>query len=61
MMTYQEYQAYHEDQRQALIKKYEDEGYFRPWAIARADYEIKSKHEAQIKTLTPLAQISPLD
>lgn len=51
----------HRDARQSLIKKYEDQGYFTPYATIKADYEINSKHQASIKELTPLAHLTPLD
>ncbi len=60
-VTHQDIEREKEDQRQALIKKYEAEGYFRPWAIAKADYEIKCKHEEEVERLTPLVMMGPLD
>lgn len=60
MLTFKEVQALREQERQALIKKYESEGYFRPWAIVKADYEIESIRQSNIEKLTALRELKPL-
>ena len=60
-LSYLEYLQLKEDERQELIKKYEAEGYTKPWAIIKADFDIEEQRQARIKELLPLAEMRPLD
>ena len=59
MLSFKEFQAMREEERQLLIKKYEAERYFRPWAIAKADHEIESIRQENIDKLVALRELIP--
>ena len=60
MLSFKEFQAMREEERQALIKKYTDQGYWRSFAEVKADMEIEEIRKSNIEKLTAFREIGPL-
>ena len=61
MLTFEEVKRLREEERQTLINKYQQMGYYRPWAIAKADFEIEEIRQSNINKLTALRELTPTD